>query len=232
MGNTLPLARSEDSRLPNRHARAHRELLDEGRSGVSSHTSLRRNKRKKATPTSKRTKGSSAKDTPTKSPVSAKVKDLDGGTSKRKGHRHSNKNRQPDRGAEGEDRTLRRSASELGIEWIGDFCPDGQPHRLIGKHNFDGGSLLKCAYCQKHIWLPTLINDASTLDSMIDYLGPQAGYCKFLDKHQEAKVMVAKLQDLWYAKQGITDSDKFMSLVISVMEDKEYDRIKEVSIER
>ena len=79
----------------------------------------------------------------------------------------------------------------------------------------------------KHIWLPTVITDATILDGMIDYLGPQAGYCKFLDKHQEAKVMVAKLQDLWYAKQRITDNDKFMSLVITVMENKEYDRKKD-----
>jgi len=61
---------------------------------------------------------------------------------------------------------------------------------------------------------------------MIDYLGTTAGYCKFLDKHREAKVLVAKLQDLWYARQRISVNEQFLKLVISVMEDKEYDRVE------
>lgn len=145
MGNTLPLARSKTA---GNRRRTKDMLLASGRTRVSRSSSLRRNKRKKTAATTKRTKTRSAKDTPPESSISAEVKDLDGSTSKRKGHRHSNKNRQPDRGAEGEDRTLRRSASELGIEWIGDYCPDGQPHFLIGIHTFDGGNLLKCRHCR------------------------------------------------------------------------------------
>jgi len=122
---------------------------------------------------------------------------------------------------------LVRSASELRIEWIGSFCPDGQPHRLIGIHNLNGGSLLKCSNCKKHVWLPAVISDATKLDSMIDHLGNTDGYCKFLDSNQEVKVMIAKLQDLWYARQRIKDDEQFKNLVVSVMEDKEYDR-KEV----
>jgi len=62
---------------------------------------------------------------------------------------------------------------------------------------------------------------------MIDHLGNTDGYCKFLDSNQEVKVMIAKLQDLWYARQRIKDDEQFKNLVVSVMEDKEYDR-KEV----
>ena len=123
---------------------------------------------------------------------------------------------------------LVRSATELGIEWITAFCPNGQPHYLIANHTFDGGSLFKCYNCHKHIWLPTLIRDATELEALIKYIGTQRGYCKFLDKHQAAKVMVAKLQDLWYARRQMTNKDEFRELVISVMNEKEYDK-KEVT---
>ena len=40
--------------------------------------------------------------------------------------------------------------------------------------------------------------------------------------------MVAKLQDLWYARRQMTNKDEFRELVISVMNEKEYDK-KEVT---
>lgn len=200
-------------------------LLANSRTGVSSSSPKRRNKRKEAATTVKKAKRGKAKDIKTKGKIGAIIEDSDGSTSRRKRYKQDDKDRKPDRGAEGEDKTPRRSASELAIEWIGDFCPDGRPHFLIGTHAMDGGSLLKCKNCKKHIWLPTVINDAAKLDRLIDHLGAAAGYCKFLDSHREAKITVAKLQDLWYARQRISDNEYFRKLVISVMENKEYDRM-------
>jgi len=219
MGNPLPLACSK-RRQPS-------ELLDEGGARIPVRTSSRRNKRTKATATAKETKRRATEDTTPACSVSAEVEIPDGDTdrkSKRRRHKADDKSRQSDTGAKGKDRTPRRSATELGIEWIGDFCPDGNPHVLIDIHRLDGGGLFKCSRCKKHLWLPMVLNEAAILDSLIDMYGARAGYGKYLDKHREAKVLVAKLQDLWYARQRITDNEEFMMLVITVMEDKEYDR--------
>ena len=197
-------------------------LLASGRDRVSVQPPSRRNKRKNSAPNNKGTKGGALEDSTTESKVSAETKNLDGGSVRRRGYKRSNKDRKPNRGAKGTDRTIWRSASELDIEWIGDYCPDSSPHILIGKHNFNGGSLFKCQHCKKHVWLPTYIRDAAELDSMIGFFGARAGYRRFLDKHPESKIVVAKLQDLWYARQRIEDKEEFAKLVISVMEDKEY----------
>lgn len=215
------MARSEGV---NRTSPANAELLDAGRFSIPSRSSIRRNKRKKATSTIRGAKGGKIKDSKKKGKIGAGAKDFNGGSSRRGRHKQDDKDRQPDRGVKGEDCTVRRSASELGIEWIGDFCPDGKPHFLIGTYSLDGGSILKCKNCLKHLWLPNTITEAAILDRLIDNLGTTQGYCKYLDKHKEVKVMIAKLQDLWYAKKNVSNNKEFKKLVISVMEDKEYDR--------
>lgn len=228
MGNSLPMARSKGTK---QSRRTKDMLLASGRTRVSSRTSSSRNKRKKTARPDKDPEVRAAEDTTTESQVRAEAEIPDGDTTRRpksKGHRRYDKSGKPNRGVEGKDTTPRRSANELGIEWITAFCPDGQPHYLIANHTFDGGSLFKCYNCHKHIWLPTLIRDATELEALIKYIGTQRGYCKFLDKHQAAKVMVAKLQDLWYARRQMTNKDEFRELVISVMNEKEYDK-KEVT---
>ncbi|GAH16876.1 unnamed protein product [marine sediment metagenome] len=114
----------------------------------------------------------------------------------------------------------------MGIEWIGSYCPDGQPHFFVGRNNFGGGAILICTKCKKSIWLPIVINEAARLDSMIDRSGTTQGYCKYLDMNRDAKMLVAKLQDLWRAKQRMGNNEDFVKLVITVMEDKEYDRVR------
>lgn len=227
MGNSVPLARSKGSR-PTRRIKD--MLLASGRDSISICTSSRRNKRKASAKANRKTKDRAAEDITTTCSVSAEAQRADGDTarkSKSRRYRKNDKNRQPDTRAKGKDRTPRRSASELGIEWIGSLCPDGQPHFLVSKHTFDGGSLFKCNNCHKSIWLPTYIKDATELEFLIKYQGTQDGYCKFLDKNRSAKVVVAKLQELWYARQKITDNDEFMNLVIKVMEEKDYDRVRD-----
>lgn len=222
MDNTLPMARSKRKRgRPS-------VLLVGSRPRLSQGPPSSRNKRKKTASTNKKAKGRAVEDITTESSPGAEVEAPHAdaaGRPKSKRHRRHDKGRKPDRGVEGNDRTPRRSASELGIEWITALCPDGQPHYLIANHTFDGGSLFKCSRCLKHIWLPTMLGGATELEQLIKHLGTQRAYCKFLDKHREAKVMVAKLQDLWYARQEIGDDGKFADLVIKIMEDKEYDRM-------
>jgi len=117
MGNKLSMARSEGT---GGHKRTSSVLLAKSRPRVSSSTPTGRNKRTKATTTAQKAKRGKAEDTSTESQISAEIENLNGDTNGRpkpKGHRLGNKDRQPDRGAKGKDRTPRRSASELGIEW-------------------------------------------------------------------------------------------------------------------
>lgn len=119
-----------------------------------------------------------------------------------------------------------KSANALGIEWIGDYCQDGSPHFIVNIFNYSKGTVFKCINCLRHVWLPIWIQDAAILDSLIDKYGAQAGYLIFLDKNREAKVMMAKLQDLEKARHSATDDREFMKLVVSVMEAKDYDRLR------
>ena len=41
----------------------------------------------------------------------------------------------------------------------------------------------------------------------------------------DAKVMVAKVQHLWNVRQTMPDNEEFRQLVITVMKEKEYDRL-------
>jgi len=202
-------------------------LLADSRARLPVYSPTGRNKRKEAASTVKKAKGRKAKDSAAESQIGAKVEGIDGNTTggaRRSRYSQDDKDRQSDRGVEGEDKVGRRSASELGIEWIGSFCPDGQPHFLIGTHIFNAGSILKCRGCLKQVWLPIAITEAATLGELIGRFGTTGGYCRYLDKFPEVRMLMAKLQDLWYARQKISDDKQFMRLVTSTMEDKGYDR--------
>jgi len=222
MGSTLPMACSE-GRNTSRRA----QLLGEGGSSLPIITSSSRNKRKETTKPNKGRKSGAAEDIEAESQISTKAKISHGNTSKRaksKRHKRNDKDRKSNRRLKRKNSAARRSAKELGIVWIGSFCPDGHPHYLVGKHNLDGGSLFKCKYCHKYVWLPSLINEAAKLGEAVTRYGAQAGYCVYLDEHQAAKVMIAKLQEIWHARQEVTDDGEMLELVTKIMEDKEYDR--------
>lgn len=224
MGNELQMARTEDDKPEATSS----ELLDEGRDGVSSNTSSRRNKRTPSTKSNRKAKRTSAKDSKAKGSPRAKAENSDGDTarkSRRKGHRRHDKDWESDSGAEGDDKTDRRSASELGVEWIGSYCPDGQPHQLYGRRILPGWCAYRCGNCKKQILLPVDMREAKEFDGLVDRYGAEKAYLKFLDKHREAKVMTAKLQDLWKARQVITDDEEFVRMIVTIMEDREYDRV-------
>lgn len=220
------MARTKGSR---KSRRASSELLDEAGSGVSGRASERGNKRSPPVKANKGTKGRAIEDTKAAGSVGAKAKVSDGDTTrgtKQIRHRSDDKGRKPNTGAERKDSNSRRSAKELGIEWIGDYCPDGRPHFLIATHAFDGGSLFKCSNCLKHVWLPTYTKDAAEFDIWCDNYGAQTAYCKLLDKNPSARMMVIKLQDLWYSSKNASDLVEFAKLVVDTMEDKDYDRVR------
>ena len=231
MDKTLPLARSEGDIRKSSGASSQDKLLARRGTSIPEGASDNRNKRKETATTIKKAKGRKAKDTSPASEVSAEAKVPNGdsyGGAESGGHRLHDKDRKSDRGAERADKAPRRSSAELGVTWIGDYCPDGQPHFLIGRHNFDGGVILNCLNCGKNLWLPIHVGEAAKLDTLIDHYGATRGYQMYLDKHREAKCMVAKMQDLQRAKERMENNEEFVKLVISIMEDKEYDRILEL----
>jgi len=54
--------------------------------------------------------------------------------------------------------------------------------------------------------------------------GRTEGYCRYLDRHREAKVLVAKMQDLRVLETKVDDKRKFAKIVDEILSDKEYDR--------
>ena len=205
-----------------------RMLLATGREGIRNLTPTNRDQREEKIRTNKRTKGSKAQNPTTAGEVGAEAKDTNGGAANRIRPGRGNKDRGKDRRAEGTDKSARRSARELGIEWIGGLCPNGEPHYLIDSFRLDGGSIFRCKRCSKHTWLPAGTEDARKFSLLISKYGVRKGYCEMLDEHRPAKVMVAKLQELWKAKRYMVDKEQFLNLVLAVMSDKEYDK-KEAS---
>ena len=203
-------------------------LLGSSRHSLPLQTSPAGDKRKKAATADRKAKGSKAKDSKAKSKVSAEAKGIDGSTIRDKGNRHHDKDRKPDRGTEGKDRTAGRSASklvkntsELGIEYVDSFCPDGQPHFF--KPIFHNG-IFKCCKCYKHKWMPAYWTEAQEYAQLVKKHGVKNAYLTYLDSNRDTRIMIAKLQHLWYAKQRITDQKELVQLVISVMSDDEYDK--------
>lgn len=201
-----------------------RMLLATGREGIPNLTPTDRDQREEKIRTNKRTKGSKTQNPTAASKVGAKAKDTNGSTPKHLRSGRGDKDRRKDRRAEGTDPSSRRSAKELGVEWIGGLCPNGEPHYLIASFRLDGGSIFRCKRCSKHTWLPSDLENARKFSLLIGRYGVRKGYCEMLDEHRPAKVMVAKLQDLWKAKRYMVDKKQFLDLVVAIMSDREYDK--------
>ena len=54
--------------------------------------------------------------------------------------------------------------------------------------------------------------------------GGGEGYCRYLNRHRAAKVLIAKLQDLRRLEMEITGKREFARLADKILSDKEYDR--------
>ena len=128
------------------------------------------------------------------------------------------------REAERRDKPFRRSAEELGIEWLDVRCeesPKSKAHYLVGRTEIDKGIIFECKFCHKVVWLPGGLDDAVELRKLFQIYGFNKGYQKMLDKHSAAKRMLSKIQDIYYLRKATT-SEQFPVAMAAVMMDKEY----------
>ena len=221
MGKELPLARSEE----------------EGQSELLANTGIRefieasssRDQRTQEPTTSKVSKRRKVKDTKAKSKSRRKTKGTHARYSESARRRRDNKDRKSDRGDEGEDKSVRRSAQELGVTHPGSYCNELEtvPHYWYEVDIVGIGAVFQCRFCHKHLWLPMFQLDAEKLSKLIRKYGEDEGYCHYLNRYRAAKVLMAKLQDLRRLEMEITDKREFARLTDKILSDKEYDR-KEV----
>ena len=222
MGKELPLACSEEERQP--------VLLAITGSGEIITTAYHGDERTEKSNPSKTSNGREAEDTEAKSQSSRKTKRADASSSKPKRGRRHYPYRKSDRGDEGEDKSARRSARELGIKLPSAYCDEQllKPHYWVGVDCVNSGSLFQCKYCYDYLWLPLGWTDAERLSFLIEHYGRDEGYCRFLNRHRTAKILMAKLQNLRRLAAEIPDKREFARMVDKILSDKEYDR-KEVN---
>ena len=218
MGKELPLARKEEE--------GQSMLLAITGSGEPITTSCNRNKRTKKSNPSKVSEGGETEDTETEGKIRRKTKRANASSPKRQRRRRDNKDRESDRGDEGADKSIRRSAQELGVVFPGSYCDDAEltPHYWTETSKFDRGSLFQCRFCRRHIWLPTYFLDNKRLGEYMRKYGKTEGYCRYLNRYRPAKLLMAKLQDLRRLQAEVTDKMEFARLTDKILSDKEYDR--------
>jgi len=122
------------------------------------------------------------------------------------------------------DKTVRRSAKELGITWPSAECSSSpsSAHYFIARGDaINGGVIFRCEYCGEIKWLPTIWADSERLGYMMRYNGVEEGYLRMLNRRPTAKVMVAKLQTLHRLK-GKIPHDEYLVVVVAVMNDKHF----------
>ena len=218
MGKELSLARSEE--------KGRAVLLVRTSTGEFVEASSTRNKRTQESASNTVSKGEAAKDTKAKSKGSRKVERANASSSKPARRRRDNKDRKSDRGDEGEHKSTGRSAQKLGIVHPGSYCDDAEivPHWWIEVDRVAGGILHQCKFCHKHLWLPLDYLSAERLGSLMKWYGKDEGYCRYLNRHRAAKMLVAKLQDLRRLEAEVADKREFAKLANKVLSDKDYDR--------
>ena len=170
--------------------------------------------------------GGEVEDTKAKSQSSRKAKRANASPSKKKGRGRDNQDRESDRGDEGEDKPVRRSAQELGIVHPGSYCDKSEAvsHYWIENEKIAEGSLFRCKLCHDYIWLPFNLKDSEQLGNLIRQYGRDEGYCRFLNKHRPAKVLMAKLQNLRRLEEDVVDKREFAKMTDKILRDKNYDR--------
>ena len=218
MGKELPLARKKKFRPS--------VLLASARSGELASSPSHRDSGQEETVTTKRKEKGKTADTVSESKTSPEAEVPNGGSSKRRRGRQGDSNRESDRGTKGTDSICRRSAKDMGVEFPGSYCPSGEAHYFAEVDGVDRGILFRCIRCYKHLWLPNRYDEAEMLSNLARKYGLAGGYLVYLNSHTVAKIMIAKLQDLWYARKRVTDDEQFAKLVVSVMDDRDYGREK------
>jgi len=124
---------------------------------------------------------------------------------------------------EGRNRSTRRSAQELGITWLDSYCENSptKGHLLVGATRIDGGTVYKCSICHKVKWIPSGLDECIKLGNSMKIYGQDGGYQRILDKHPAAKMLMAKIQDIYYLRKALTP-EQFPIAVAAVIMNKEY----------
>ncbi len=218
MGKEFPLARKEEE--------GQSVLLVRTSSGERITAASIRDKRAKISSGSRGCKVRKAKDTKTKSKGSIKTEGANASPSKEDRRGRGNQDRKSDRGDEGEDRLIGRSAQKLGIVHPSSYCDELEtvPHYWVAKEHIAKGVLFQCKLCHKHLWLHSQPHDAAMLNSLIKHYGKDEGYCRFLNRHRPAKILMAKLQDLRRLEKEIEDKREFARIADRILSEKEYDK--------
>ncbi len=218
MGKELQMAREESS--------GQSVLLAISGTGKPITTSYRRNPRQKASGPFGRPARRKAKGIKAKGKDSSPVKGTDASSTRPKGHRPSDKDREQGGGNEGENGIARRCAQELGVTFPGAYCDEAglTPHYWIEVDKPYGGSLMQCKLCQRHLWLPLSFMDAEIMNLCVRKYGNTEGYCRFLNRRRPAKMLMAKLQELRILETEVSDKREFARLADKILSDKEYDR--------
>ena len=218
MGKELQMAREENEGQP--------MLLAISSTGKSITTSYRRNPRQKASGPFPRPARRKAKGTQTESKDSSKVKGANASSTRPARRRRGDKDRKQGGSHEGENGIARRSAQELGVVFPGSHCDGGEqtPHYWSEVDKPYGGSLLQCKLCRRHLWLPLSFMDAYTMQKLIEKHGGTDVYCRYLNRHRPAKMLMAKMLDLRRLETEVSDKREFARLTDKILSDKEYDR--------
>ena len=218
MGEELPMARQEEAGQP--------VLLAITGDGEVIDSSCDRNQRtKKSTPT-KRRKRRKVEDTETEGEGGSETERTDTSPFESEGRGRDNQDWEQGGGDEGEDKYPRRSAQELGVVFPGSFCDEAKtiPHYWMEAERVYGGVLFRCRKCFDYLWLPLTWLDAERLGKAMKFYGIQEGYCRYLNRHRPAKLLMAKMQDLRRLAKDITNKREFAKLTDKILSDRDYDR--------
>ena len=218
MGEELQMAWEEEEGQP--------MLLARAGDGEAITTASNRNKRPKTPRTYKRCKSRKVKDTTSKGEDSSEVEGADASTPRPKRRRRSDTDREQGGADEGENGRPRRSAQELGIVFPGSYCDDAEltPHYWSEVDKPYGGSLMQCRLCRRHLWLPLSFTEAIVMMKYTDKYGLTEGYCRYLNRHRPAKMLMAKMQNLRRLEMEVNNKREFARLADKVLSDEEYDR--------
>ncbi len=222
MGEELSLAREEEERQS-------MLLVSTGARKFIYAPSIRNKRTQEAIP-SKVSNGGEVEDTETKSQSSRQTKRANASAPKKAGRGRDNKNRKQNRRDEGKDSRRRRSAQELGITHPGSYCDELEtvPHHWVETEKMDSGSLYRCKFCHKSLWLPSFSTGAIEMGRLLTQYGKSEGYCRFLNRYRAAKLLVAKMQEIHKLSDTFRDGVVFARQVNKILSDREYDK-KEAS---
>lgn len=216
MGKDFTLSRKKEARL---------SMLLARKSGrVSATDSIYRDSWEKENSYAKRAETAKATLTTEASKVGSTDKAGDGTEYRVKEHNNYYSFGKQIRESEALNRASGRSAKELGIEWISAECSakhtPPHSHHWIGVTDVDGGTMFRCKYCHRLIWLPNSCYDGDKLRTLFIRMSANEAYQQFMNLFPVAKRLLAKYQDL-YLLESTLSVDDYAKVVAAISMYKE-----------